>query len=131
MSAPNALIVGTAPIQNVRQCLGDFRAIFDDHDLHVLLKPGLTLDTAHNATVHPLAGSIGRFNLRQFSLFRRLAPARVVIVCGQTFWHHNVLRAVLCWSRVCGLKPKMSVFVERSLLFDGLRGMIDDEFVDF
>ena len=131
LPAKSVLMVGTAPVGNVQKCILDFRKIFADHAMHALVKNPTAFDTVSDITSHPYTGSIHWCSPSLFLLFRRLRPTRVVIACNTSYFHDNVLKAVLMWSRLCRHEPKISVFIENCLLFDYFRGLIDQAYVDF
>lgn len=129
--ANSVLVIGTAPVMKVSKCILDFHSIFDDHIIHVLIKREIALDVGIDVVVHPFSGIIHWHRLSLFFVFRRLRPTRMIIVCNDAFSHGNVLNAVLFWSRLCRHTPRISVFTRNCLLFDGLRGTINDSYIDF
>jgi len=131
MADKDALIIGTAAMPNVEHCLRDFHSVFPDHMLHAFLKSGTALDTSLEVVVHHFEQTVHTHSLGLFLHFRRIRPSRVVIACNKVFFHHNVLRAVKRWSWMCHLTPKVSVFLQPCLLFDGLKGMLPDDMIDF
>lgn len=103
------LVLGTAHTEAVRQCMAERAASGEPFVLLVNRQRYETFRQEHPDTVHAGTRPLGLTNLRFAWLFARMRPSRVYIVCGEIFFHNNVLQALLALSFL--LRTRTQVFL--------------------
>lgn len=112
---PRLLVLGTAPPAVVEE----FLAQLGEVEHHLWIKQGMAPKGQEKAT------SVLRFEKQLTGgdsalskAYARIRPTGVVILCGNKYWHDNVVAAMLSWNRKAGIRPDVFVY-EHGILFDG------------
>lgn len=108
MAKIKTLIMGTAPKSYVKRIIKNYKD--KDRELHVIVKNKRRNDFCEDHyEIYGFGKYIHWYNLALLFQMFRIKPDEIVIVCGDTFFHRNVVKTLTLFGHI--LKNEVEIFV--------------------